>query len=59
MAGRAPQGSVRARELADGSRMFELRFPANGRRESITLHERSDCTAVAAAAGTSGPRAAS
>jgi hypothetical protein len=43
MAGRAPQGSVRARQLADGSRMFELRFLANGKRESVVLHERPDC----------------
>jgi len=43
VAGRAPQGSVRARTLADGSRMFELRFYARGARESVVLHERADC----------------
>jgi hypothetical protein len=43
MAGRPPQGSVRARKLADGSRMFELRFLANAKRQSVVLHERPDC----------------
>jgi hypothetical protein len=33
---------VRVKELADGSRAFELRFYANGQRKSVVLHERVD-----------------
>jgi integrase len=43
MPGRTPQGSVRARRLADGSRVFELRFQVSGKRESVVLHERVEC----------------
>ena len=43
MAQRPSTGGVRTRELADGTRAFELRFSAHGRREGLTLHERADC----------------
>jgi hypothetical protein len=43
MAQRPNTGGVRIRELADGTRAFELRFSAYGRREGVTLHERADC----------------
>jgi len=43
VAGRAAKGSVRVRELTDGTRSFELRFRSQGRRESVTLHQRPDC----------------
>jgi integrase len=41
--GRPRQRSVRVRALADGTRIFELRFRAYGERQSITLHERPSC----------------
>jgi integrase len=37
------EGSLRARTLADGTRVFELRFRAHGRRHSEVLHERRGC----------------
>ena len=43
MAQRPSSGGVRIRELADGTRAFELRFTAYGQREGVTLHERADC----------------
>jgi integrase len=43
MPGPVAGGSVTVRVLADGTRVFHLRFRARGRRESVTLHERSDC----------------
>jgi hypothetical protein len=43
MPGRTPQGSVRARRLADGTRVFELCFQVRGKRESVVLHERVEC----------------
>ena len=36
-------GRVELRELADGTRAFRLRFMVHGRRELVTLHERSGC----------------
>jgi hypothetical protein len=41
--GRIAGGNIVVRKLADGSRAFELRFSARGKRESITLHERPEC----------------
>jgi integrase len=43
MSGRQASGSLRTRTRADGTLQFELRFSANGRRESVSLHERADC----------------
>lgn len=40
---RAPKGSVNTKMLSDGTRAFALRFRANGRRETVTLHERPGC----------------
>jgi integrase len=40
---REATGAFEAKELSDGTRAFELRFRARGRRESITLHERPLC----------------
>jgi integrase len=41
---RAPKGSVNTKKLSDETRAFALRFRANGRRETVTLHERPGCT---------------
>ena len=42
---RTTTGSLHTRTLADGSRVFRLRFNADGRRQILTLHERAgrDC----------------
>src|SRR3954452_18905780 len=42
--GRPPTGRLDVDPLADGTRVFRLRFHADGRRERRTLHERRDCT---------------
>jgi integrase len=36
-------GSLHTRVLADGSRVFRLRFNADGRRQIMSLHERHGC----------------
>src|SRR3954452_2036856 len=41
--GRPPTGRLDVDTLADGTRVFRLRFHADGRRERRTLHERRDC----------------
>jgi integrase len=41
--GPVASGGIRIRDLADGTRAFELRFMANGNREAVTLHERGAC----------------
>lgn len=41
--GPVASGGIRIRELADGTRAFELRFMADGKREAVTLHERDGC----------------
>src|SRR4051812_22093366 len=41
--GRPARGSLRVRELADGTRSFQLRLAVNGERADETLHERPDC----------------
>src|SRR3954449_9819176 len=43
MMGRPPTGRLDVDTLADGTRVFRLRFHADGRRERRTLHERRDC----------------
>lgn len=40
---RVNSGSLHTRSLADGTRVFRLRFNARGRREFMTLHERAGC----------------
>jgi integrase len=40
---RANSGSLHARPLADGTRVFRLRFNAGGRRQLVSLHERPGC----------------
>lgn len=40
---RANSGSLQARTLADGTRVFRLRFNADGRRQILSLHERHGC----------------
>jgi len=40
---RANSGSLHTRSLADGTRVFRLRFNAVGRRELMSLHERPGC----------------
>jgi len=40
---RQSSGTIEARTLADDSRVFHLRFRANGRREALALHERPGC----------------
>lgn len=40
---RSPTGTIEARKLVDGTRVFHLRFFAQGRREFVVLHERSAC----------------
>src|ERR1700733_1551718 len=40
---RINSGSVQARTLADGTRVFRLRFNADGRRQLLSLHERQGC----------------
>ena len=40
---RANSGSLQARTLADGTRVFRLRFNADGRRQILSLHERQYC----------------
>ena len=42
--GRPPTGRLDVDTLADGTRVFRLRFHTGGRRESRTLHERRECT---------------
>src|SRR4051794_13824495 len=42
--GRPPTGRLDVDTLADGTRVFRLRFHADGRRERRTMHERRDCT---------------
>jgi integrase len=37
-------GGMKAKRLRDGTLAFELRFRARGRRESVTLHERRNCS---------------
>jgi integrase len=41
---RPATGSLDAIGLADGSRAFQLRFPFQGRRERVILHETPGCT---------------
>jgi hypothetical protein len=41
--GRPPTGRMDVDTLADGTRVFRLRFHADGGRERRTLHERRDC----------------
>lgn len=41
---RINSGSVHTRTLADGTRVFRLRFNADGRRQILSLHERQGCT---------------
>jgi integrase len=41
---RTNSGSLQARALADGTRVFRLRFKADGRRQILSLHERQGCT---------------
>ncbi len=43
MGGRVASGSVIPKTLNDGSKSYELRFQARGRRDSLTLHERPGC----------------
>lgn len=40
---REAKGSFEARTLVDGTRVFHLRFPVEGRREQLALHERVIC----------------
>jgi integrase len=40
---RATAGTSEARTLTDGTRAFRLRFPVDGEREIVTLHERPGC----------------
>jgi integrase len=40
---RANSGSLQARTLTDGTRVFRLRFNADGRRQILSLHERQAC----------------
>ena len=40
---RPATGTVHTRELADGTRVFHLRFRTGGARHRVTLHERSGC----------------
>jgi integrase len=40
---RQSPGGIGVKTLVDGTTAYELRFRARGRRESITLHERSAC----------------
>src|SRR3954465_10601657 len=42
--GRPPTGRPHGGTPAHGTRVFRLRFYADGRRERRTLHERRDCT---------------
>lgn len=42
--GRPVTGSLDAIALADGTRAFQLRFPFQGRRERVILHETPGCT---------------
>jgi integrase len=41
---RLNSGSLHTRTLADGTRVFRLRFNADGRRQILSLHERQGCT---------------
>ena len=41
--GPVASGGIRIRDLADGTRAFELRFMADGKRDAVTLHERAAC----------------
>ena len=41
--GRPASGTVETRTLGNGTRVFKLRFYADGRREHEVLHERRDC----------------
>lgn len=41
--GRPATGQIQTTKLADGTRAFQLRFRAEGRRQRVTLHERRDC----------------
>jgi hypothetical protein len=36
-------GSIDVVTLGDGTRAFRLRFPAQGRRQRVVLHERHGC----------------
>lgn len=40
---RTNTGSLHSRMLAEGTRVFRLRFNAEGRRQIMTLHERAGC----------------
>lgn len=40
---RLNSGSLHTRTLADGTRVFRLRFNAAGRRQIMSLHERQGC----------------
>jgi hypothetical protein len=40
---RINSGSLHTRALADGTRVFRLRFNADGRRQILSLHERQGC----------------
>jgi integrase len=40
---RVNSGSLQARALTDGARVFRLRFNADGRRQILSLHERQGC----------------
>jgi integrase len=41
---RQASGTIETRTLADGTRAFHLRFRVGGRRETLALHERPNCT---------------
>ena len=41
--GRPATGLIQVTKLADGTRAFQLRFRAAGRRQRVTLHERRQC----------------
>ncbi len=40
---KAKAGTFATRKLTDGTRVFRLRFHADGERQIVTLHERSGC----------------
>lgn len=40
---RPVRGHIDPIPLADGTLAFHLRFPANGERERVILHEREEC----------------
>ncbi len=56
---RPATGTVETKTLSDGTRVFKLRFHADGRREHEVLHERRNCMRLRRRRGTSGPRQSS